>query len=104
MWNKQSYISLAWGGIGGGAILFFLNVMLGPTPVIAWLSIGLIIVGIWSASRARRWTEPTPAATSGAGEPQSLDARLTELDQLRAAGRITEEEHAEARRRALGAP
>lgn len=55
--TKESYASLAWAGIGVGAILFFINavVMETPSAVGTWLAIGLVVLGIWAASRARNF-------------------------------------------------
>lgn len=98
MWNKESYKSLAWAGIGIGLLVIVLNFAAtegNPSGIAFFIGLGLLILGLWSSSRARRWEQP-PAS--------GLEARLAELDRLRDAGTITEQEHEEARRKALGAP
>lgn len=57
--TKQSYISLAWAGIGVGAILFFVNVvaMQAPNVALTWVSIALVALGAWSAVRAKKAAE-----------------------------------------------
>lgn len=54
--TKQSYTSLAWAGVGLGVILFVMNVAAMQTPNVAltWVSIALVALGIWSASRAKK--------------------------------------------------
>jgi hypothetical protein len=55
--TKESYKSLAWGGMGVGAILIFFNIVaMGiPRPLLIWLGIGLIVLGMWAATRAKNY-------------------------------------------------
>lgn len=84
------------GSLGIGIILFIVNIgaMKEPNVALTWVAIALIVLGIWSASRARAWKDP------GSTSP-GVESRLAELDQLRAAGTITEDEHQAARKKAL---
>src|SRR5690606_36927937 len=55
--KKESYKSLAWAGMGAGAILIFFNfaAMDEPQAPLIWVGIGLIVLGIWAAARAKNF-------------------------------------------------
>ncbi|MBT2485830.1 MULTISPECIES: hypothetical protein [unclassified Microbacterium] len=55
--TKNSYTTLAWAGVGAGLILFVFNVaaMQHPNVILTWVAVALVVLGIWAASRAKRF-------------------------------------------------